>query len=106
MSRYEEQMHRMQSAIRWSITKALQRGTNPDLDGVVTDTHSASPKHLRVGVESAMASAEALAALLIAKGVITQEEYAEQLTEEVTCRADIWEARARDEGLPPIARFR
>lgn len=103
--RYQDQIHRMQSAIRWTITKAISRGLNPDLDGIVTDTHSASPKHLRVGVESAMAATEAVVNLLYKKGIITQEEYSKQLIEEVTVRADSWEAKARDEGLPPNTRF-
>jgi hypothetical protein len=35
-----------------------------------------SPKHLRVGVASAMVSISAVAALLIHKGIFTEEEYA------------------------------
>lgn len=95
----------MQSAIRWTITKAIARPLNPDLDGIVTDTHSASAKHLRVGVESAMASTEAVTALLVRKGIITEAEFTVELEEALTARADSWEAKARDDGLPPNARF-
>lgn len=39
------------------------------------------PKHLRVGVNSALINASALATLLIRKGVITAEEYFDTLIE-------------------------
>lgn len=42
---------------------------------------SGSPKHLRVGVNSAMVEHGALAKLLVAKGIITEDEYFDALTE-------------------------
>lgn len=39
------------------------------------------PKHLRVGVNSAMSQHAGLAELLIAKGVITEEEYGEAMAQ-------------------------
>lgn len=39
------------------------------------DPKPTEPKHLRVGVNSALSNSGALAKLLIAKGVITEEEY-------------------------------
>jgi hypothetical protein len=39
------------------------------------DPSETSPKHLRVGVNSALADCSALAKLLMAKGIITEEEY-------------------------------
>jgi hypothetical protein len=39
------------------------------------DPSETQPKHLRVGVNSAMVDTAALAGLLIAKGLITQDEY-------------------------------
>jgi len=40
-----------------------------------------TPKHLRVGVNSAMSDQGAIAQLLIAKGVFTEDEYAEAIAE-------------------------
>lgn len=37
------------------------------------------PKHLRVGINAAMSDHGALVAVLIAKGVLTEQEYAESL---------------------------
>lgn len=58
--RYYIAAHRMQSAVAFQ----LARGSD-----------SASDKHLRVGVNSALVDSGSLAELLIAKGVITEEEY-------------------------------
>lgn len=55
---------------------AMQTGVAADLEH---DPSSATPKHLRVGVNSAMVEHGALVRVLIAKGVFTQEEYEEEL---------------------------
>lgn len=67
--RYAAAVHGIQTAILFEMEKAgeLQAGT----------TH----KHLRVGVNSAMINDHAVATLLIAKGVFTQEEYDVQVME-------------------------
>lgn len=65
--RYMAAAHAMQSGVATEI----------GLDGL--ETGAASPKHLRVGVNSAQVANAALAGLLIAKGIITQEDYAEAL---------------------------
>lgn len=41
--------------------------------------NESTPKHLRVGINSAMVEHSALARLLIAKGVIAADEYADAL---------------------------
>ena len=51
---------------------AMQSGAAIMLDGGSTQ---ATPKHLRVGVNTAMADQGSLARLLIAKGLITEREY-------------------------------
>lgn len=52
---------------------AMQSGVNAEMQlGIAKDT---TPKHLRVGVNSAMIESAALALLLIEKGVITELEY-------------------------------
>lgn len=43
------------------------------------DSKSTEPKHLRVGVNSAMVESASLAELLINKGVITADEYLEAI---------------------------
>lgn len=63
--RYLNAAHAMQSGV------AVKMGLDPK---------ETSPKHLRVGVNSAMVEHAALAQLLIKKGVITEEEYAEAVT--------------------------
>jgi hypothetical protein len=59
---YDEAMHGVQTGI------ALLMNYN---------THFTEAKHLRVGVDSCMVTNAAVAQLLIAKGVITEDEYVE-----------------------------
>jgi hypothetical protein len=65
-ARYRAALHAVQSGIKMK----MQLGW----DG-------ASPKHLRVGVDSAMVNDWALTELLIRKGLITRLEYFELLAE-------------------------
>jgi len=59
---------------------AMQSGVAMEM--FLPDRQSATePKHLRVGVNSALVDSAALAELLIRKGVITEEEYFEALAE-------------------------
>jgi hypothetical protein len=62
--RYETAAHAMQSGV------AMEMNYNPK---------PTEAKHLRVGVNSALADSSALAELLISKGVITKDEYLEAL---------------------------
>ena len=64
---YEEACYAMQAGV----------GLREKLGG----SNETTPKHLRVGVNSAMVEHSALARLLIAKGVITEAEYRESLAE-------------------------
>ena len=61
------------------------------------DKKSTEPKHLRVGVNSAMVDSSALANLLIAKGIISEDEYfkalAERMEAEVKSYTERIEAR-------------
>ena len=59
-TRYFDACHQMQTAVAIEITR---------------DPAIGSPKDVRVGVNSALASIGALAGLLISKGVFTMEEY-------------------------------
>lgn len=89
---YNAAMHKIQSIIAFRITRG--------------DT-LASPKHLRVGVDSALVSNEALVRLLAKKGLITRDEYMDSLLECTVEEADREEARAREEyGLPDNVSFK
>lgn len=59
-----------------SLCHAMQSGVAMKMQIVGAETQ---PKHLRVGVNSAMVDSSALAYLLIRKGLITEEEYLEEL---------------------------
>lgn len=76
--RYERAMH----AIRSGVATEHGRGSN---DG--------SPKHLRMGVNSALINDAALVRLLIAKGLITEEEYSEAVVEEAEREVKRYEDR-------------
>lgn len=56
-------------------------------------SHTTTPKHLRVGVNSAMVDSSALAELLIAKGIITEDEYAEAIAAGMEREAKAYEDR-------------
>lgn len=51
------------------------------------------PKHLRVGVNSAMVSQAALVRLLIAKGILTEEEYTKENADEMEREVERYEER-------------
>ena len=55
---------------------AMQSGVSYDHGGGSQD---GSPKHLRVGVNCALVETSVLARLLVAKGIVTEHEYAEAL---------------------------
>lgn len=90
--RYLDAAHAMQSGVRLKMTR----------DGAPDDSAfwpgDTSPKHLRVGVNSALSDAGGLVRLLIAKGVITEEEYREAIADAMEREVQ----RYRDDlGLPP-----
>lgn len=68
--RYVAAMHAMQSGI------ATDMETDPSGSKGAT-----TPKQLRVGVNSALVNDAALATLLIAKGIITRDEYVEAVAD-------------------------
>ena len=69
---YLANMHAIQSGVKMQIELDRASGGN---------TAGADPKHLRVGVNSSMVNDEAVARLLIAKGVFTEIEYYEAMVE-------------------------
>lgn len=80
---YEAAAHRMQSATRFLMESTMYKG--------------GEPKHLRVGINSAMSDQGALAGLLIEKGVFTREEYVEAVRLAMIREADEMTDRARKE---------
>ena len=68
MERYVAAAHAMQSGVAVMMTR---------------DGRSTSPKHLRVGINSALCNHAALVRLLIAKGLFTQEEYTKEVADEM-----------------------
>jgi hypothetical protein len=75
--RYHQLLHAMQSG----VAMVIQLGLSED--------HT--PKHLRVGVNSAMAEHSGLVKLLIAKGVITEEEVEASLTKAMEDEVALYE---------------
>lgn len=67
--RYDSAMHAVQSGIAWEISL-----DNGGVD-VNSDPNLKAHKHLRVGIDGSKSDFGALAQLLIAKGVFTEEEY-------------------------------
>lgn len=67
-ARYEAACHAMQSGV------AMEMNIRPQ---------PTEPKHLRVGVNAAMADHAALARLLVAKGVFTEAEYLKEIADEM-----------------------
>jgi hypothetical protein len=61
---YEQAAHGVQTAIAFDMENGGK---------------AATPKHLRVGVDMSKADMLGLTMLLISKGIITQEEYAEHM---------------------------
>ncbi len=69
---------------------AVQSGVAMEIEAGSTDT---TPKHLRVGINSAMVDHGALATVLIQKGILTEEEYFEALAETAEREQAAYEAR-------------
>lgn len=74
--------------------------------GVVLDiqlgSNGATPKHLRVGVNSAMAEHSALAKLLIDKGLISESEYLEAQTEAMRNEVALYERTLSEKLGKPV----
>lgn len=58
------------------LCHAMQSGVSGKM---IFDKHDTEPKHLRVGINSAMVSNHALVKLLLEKGIINEKEFWESL---------------------------
>lgn len=81
--KYQQMCHAMQSGVAAEIAQ-----------GMAEDT---TPKNLRTGVNSAMVDASALAKLLIEKGVISEQEYANALCDGMVEEVKLYERRLSDD---------
>ncbi len=70
--RYLKAAHAMQTGVKLRLTR---QAPQVEHGAQVPDGQECSPKHLRVGVNSALVNSSALAQLLIDKGVITKDEF-------------------------------
>lgn len=79
--RYEAAAHAMQSGVAMEMNHKLQ---------------PTEPKHLRVGINAAMADHCGLVKLLIAKGVITDAEYLDAIAESMEAEKARYEKHLSD----------
>lgn len=77
--RYRAAMHGVQTAIAYE----LGRG----------DSKECEPKHLRVGINSAMVDSGAIVELLIEKGVFTWDEFYAKLADKAEAELASYQAR-------------
>ena len=87
MSKYTDLVHAMQSG----VAMMMNRDGGPQ-------SGETSPKHLRVGVNSAMCDHAALARLLISKGIITEEEYMQGIMDEMAREVERYEKKIGGDG--------
>ena len=80
--RYVAAAHAMQSGVAAEHARGSRDG---------------EPKHLRVGVNSALVNDRALAELLIAKGVFTEDEYVAAVADAMEAEAAAYEARLTEQ---------
>lgn len=74
VEKYQALLHAIQTGVGWDILEE-----NPDCFDVNANPNLRYHKHLRVGIDSAKVEHGALAALLIEKGVFTEDEYMDAL---------------------------
>jgi hypothetical protein len=79
LQRYQDAQHQMQSGV------AMDLGDRPE-----------HPKHVRVGINTALCDHCALTRLLIAKGVFTEEEYIRGIREQMEAEVDRYKKILRD----------
>ena len=79
-ARYLAAIHAVQSGVAWEMRLTVLRGAT-------------SPKHLRVGVDSALCGQSALIKLLVAKGLVTQDEIDRAIVAEVEAEVARYTAR-------------
>jgi len=84
VDRYAAAMHAVQSGVAMEIDAAVEG-------------HGTTPKHLRVGINSALIGQAALAGLLIERGLFTIDDYEAALATEAELEQTRYEQRLSDE---------
>jgi predicted unusual protein kinase regulating ubiquinone biosynthesis (AarF/ABC1/UbiB family) len=79
--RYFRALHAMQTGVAFSMDR---------------EPSQTQPKHLRVGVNSAMVDSAAIAQLLIDKGIITRAEHVEMLASKMEAEAESYAKKLSD----------
>ena len=74
VARYQHLLHALQSGVK--AQQEFDRATNPD-----PDTHETGGKHLRTGLNASKVEHGALVALLIKRGVISEDDYWDAMLE-------------------------
>ena len=69
---------------------AMQTGVGFEMEQRSRPTE---PKHLRVGVNTALCDQAGLIRLLVSKGIITEEEYLDAITAEMNAEVERYEKR-------------
>lgn len=72
---------------------AMQTGVAMEIE---LDNHSVQPKHLRVGINTALCDQAALVRLLITKGIISNDEYLDAIKEEMNAEVTRYEIKLSD----------
>lgn len=80
--RYLAAAHKMQTGVAFEHGKGSKDQT---------------PKHLRVGINTAMCDHAALIRLLISKGILSEEEYLKEIADEMEREAQRYEDRINKE---------
>lgn len=78
IERWHAAAHGMQTGVAWEHGRGSDDGT---------------PKHLRVGINTALSDHAGLVRLLIKKGLITEEEYLEAIADAMEEERDRYEKR-------------
>jgi len=91
--RYAKAAHAMQTGVKMFQNFEHQEMANSNS----TFEPSDSPKHLRVGINSAMSSQAALVKLLIKRELFTELEYVTAIANEMELEVKSYEKRIQDE---------
>ena len=85
-ARYTTALHKIQAGVAALMGYAETHGERyPE----------AEPKHLRVGVNSALLNVSAVGELLVEKGIVTEDELAEKIVEYVEREAEVYRERVQ-----------
>jgi len=94
--RYLDACHGMQTGVKYEMESDALRGV---------EHHSTTPKHLRVGVNSAMVSHAALVKLLVEYGIFTEDDYVKSQADAMEAEVALYEERANRGNNGPVLHF-